>query len=397
MDRGSEKAQILRDDLLFAQGPLHRLKQLDPRSLPPPPVLSGGLPIGDGVVGVKAPEVIDPQHIVDLTLIGDAAHPPGKVVSLHVVPVKEGVAPQLAVGGEAVGGTARHLGGPPVLVQLELLRVGPHVHAVGGDIDGQVPDDPDAFPIGVFLECLPLAEKEVLHPTPEGQIGGQGPAHPVECHPVPVLNGRFPVGPGFSAVGLLHSHKEGVVLQPEGIFLAEGPVIRGRCGQQRLAGLPQHRIAVLIQFAVIHPLGVAPPVQSLIVRPVQQAVGRQVVQINEVGVTGKGGKALIGGISIAGGTDGQDLPQGLARRLEEIHEPPGTGAHGAHAVGGWQRSEVHQDAAGPHSFTSFPSRSPLPKRYRGSIHGRASLRPESGGSADPRSAPPAAGHPGGRW
>ena len=114
--------------------------------------------------------LVDAQHVVDLALVGDAALPPGVAVMLHKIPVKEGVAPELAAGGEPVGRTARHLGGQQVFVQLELLGVGPYVHAVAGDVDGQIPDDGHPPGVGVLPEGEPLAEEEVLNRLPEVDV-----------------------------------------------------------------------------------------------------------------------------------------------------------------------------------------------------------------------------------
>ena len=68
----------------------------------------------------------------------------------------------LALVGEGVGGHPGHPGGGHALLELEQLRPGPHLGAVGGDVDGQIPDDGDALPVGVGLHRRPLAEEEQL-------------------------------------------------------------------------------------------------------------------------------------------------------------------------------------------------------------------------------------------
>ena len=151
MHRGGEKAQILGDDILFAQRLVHRLEEADARAGLPAAVFGGGVPIGDGVVGVEASEVVDAKCIADLELPGDPLEPPGVAVLLHPLPVKKGVAPQLTIGREAVGGTAGHLGGPAVFVQLKLVWIGPHVCAVQSHIDGQIADDGDVLLVDILL------------------------------------------------------------------------------------------------------------------------------------------------------------------------------------------------------------------------------------------------------
>ena len=109
-------AQILRDNRLAADFFLHRPEQPHARSFSPAPYPGVRPAIGNRIVGIKAPEMIDPQHIIDMTEIPDPFGPPGIAVPVHEVPVKKRVAPELAVGGKAVGRTAGHLTRHPVFI-----------------------------------------------------------------------------------------------------------------------------------------------------------------------------------------------------------------------------------------------------------------------------------------
>ena len=56
------------------------------------PAVAGGLvPVGDGVIGVEPPEVVDAQGVVELELEGDAPQPPGVALLLHLLPVEQRV------------------------------------------------------------------------------------------------------------------------------------------------------------------------------------------------------------------------------------------------------------------------------------------------------------------
>ena len=260
---GGQKAQILSNDVLFTQGFIHRLEEGDARSGLPHAVAGGGLPIGDGVVGVEPPEVVDAQGVADLELPGDPLQPPAVVVLHHLFPVEQGVAPQLAVLREAVGGTARHFGGLSVLVQLKLVRVGPHVRAVQGHIDGQIADDGDTFFVDIFLQAPPLAEKEMLHPLPKVDLSRQFLFHLFQSGGLPQTQLLRPLQPRGSAEFVFQRHKQGIVLQP----------VRPPEGAPHLEFIPprqpgdrqtKHLKAVLIEDCVIHLRRVAPPVQRLI-------------------------------------------------------------------------------------------------------------------------------------
>ena len=400
--RRGEEAQVLGDDLPAAQPLLRRPEEVHPRPGLPVAVPGGGLPGGDGVVGLEAPEVVQAQDVIDPELEGQPAQPPGVALLFHPRPVKQGVAPQLPVGGEAVGGTAGHLGGPPLFVQLELLRTGPHVGAVPRRVDGQVSDDGDPPPVGPLLQGPPLGEEQVLHPLPEAHLPGQLPASrlqgvgPAQAQlPGPVLPGGPPELP-------LQGHEQGIVLQPVGRLPAEAVQRRPLPGLQPPAGQAEHRIPVLIQLPIVHSGRVVSPVQTGVLLPLQQPPAGQVVQVDEIGVAREGGEGLVGGVSVAGGPYGQDLPAGLPRRRQKVHKVPGRRPHCADAMGGGQAGKGHQNPRSSHinylasrSVSGRP-RSPPPGGGRG-----PSRKPEGRpGPCAPEGAPPPAGPSGrcpGRW
>ena len=212
--RGGKEAQILGDDVLFAQSLVHDFEKINARPGAPAAVFGGVVPKGNGIVGVEAPEMVDAQSVANLELPGDPLEPPGVAVLLHLLPVEQRVAPQLAVGGETVRWAAGHLGGPAVLVQLELFRVGPHVGAVQGHIDGQVANNGDAFLIDILLQAPPLAEKEMLHPLPEVDLSGQLFFHLLQSGRLTQTQLLRPIQPGGPAVLVFQGHEQGVVLQP---------------------------------------------------------------------------------------------------------------------------------------------------------------------------------------
>ena len=150
---------------------------------------------------------------------------------------------------------------------------------------------------------------------------------------------------------ILQGHEQGVIVQP-GRGLAEHFVLTGRIGQQTAGRLFQHRVPGDVHQAIIHALRVAAPVQALVFVRLQQPVRRQIVQVDEIGVAGKGGEGLVGGVAVAGGTDGQDLPVGLSRRRQTVREVPGGRAQRAESVRGGQRGDRHQDSRCSHVVKS---------------------------------------------
>ena len=258
--RLSLEAQVLGDDVLPAQLFIDGLEEIQAGAGAPASVPGGFVAVGDGVIGVEAPEMVDAQRVVDGELEGDAAQPPLVAVLLHPLPVKEGVAPQLAVLGKAVGGTAGHLGGDAVPVQLELVRVGPHVGAVAGHVDGKVADDAHALAVGVGLEGAPLPEEQELHRLPEFHLPDQLLLCRGEGGGTAQADILGPGEPGGPAVLVFQGHEQRVAVQPLRAVAKRLIPVRGR-GQQPLHRLFQHRVAGLVHQAVVYVFRVVPPVQ----------------------------------------------------------------------------------------------------------------------------------------
>ena len=160
--------------------------------------------------------------------------------------------------------------------------------------------------MGVLPQVAPLAEEQILQKGPEVHLVPVclvAPRHrlgPVE--PDVLLR---PLGPGSHAEVLLHGHKQGVVRQPGPVLLPEGVQLRRHLLPAPGKGLPQQGEALGEDGAVVHPLRVVAPVDVGKVRLGQKAVLHQQIQVDEIGVARKGGKALVGAVAVAGGAQGQ--------------------------------------------------------------------------------------------
>ena len=153
------KAQVLRNDLVPAQALLRPAEQLHPGTFFPVAFRGALCPVRDGEILVKAPEMVDTGNVVHLVAVPQPGQPPVIAGLAVVLPAVQGIAPQLAVGREPVGRTARHRHRDIILVQLEQLGVGPGVGAVHGHINGNIADDFDPVLIGIGLQRPPLLEE----------------------------------------------------------------------------------------------------------------------------------------------------------------------------------------------------------------------------------------------
>ena len=183
-------------------------------------------------VGREAAEVVEPHHIEQRHVALHAPDPPGVVLRAVYVPVIHRIAPELTGGRIVVGRHARDQLGAAVGLELEQRRVRPHIRGVCGNVDRDIPDDLDAFFIGVGMQRVPLLEKDILQEDAEVDL-------------VPQLGGRL-FKRGRLAVAhrlvrpkidrhivvffLFKRHKQRIIRQPGGIFLTE----RGDPGAQRV-------------------------------------------------------------------------------------------------------------------------------------------------------------------
>ena len=363
-DRVEHLAQILGHDGQAAQGVVQCAEQLHARALLPAPVAGRRLPCRDGPVGVKATEVVDAQDVIDGQRVADAQDPPRIAGAAVVVPVVERVAPQLAVGGKVVRRAACNAAGLALSVCLKQLTARPGVSGVGGDINGNIAHDGDALLLGVGVQGAPLAVKLILQERPELDLPGVFGLEFSQRLRLTHAQGAGPLLPVHHAVGLLDGHVQAVVGQPVAAQKLEavpvvgvGRLVAGHRAlfQEVRVGFAQHSEALFVEGAVVHMSRVAAPVDSSVVLFGQQAVGGQQVQINKVGVAREGGAALVRAVGVAGGADGQNLPDGLPGLGQKVHKVMGRLAHAADAIPAGQTRDRHQNAAAAFEFHSvFP-------------------------------------------
>ena len=141
-------------------------------------------------------------------------------------------------------------------------------------------------------------------------------------------------------------HEQGIVREPALICLHEGGHGLTIPLPAALKGLAQQVEALFIDAAVVHMAGVTAPLAPAALGLGQQTVGDEQLGVNVVGVTGVGGEALIGRISVAGRAKRQHLPVALTRRVEEIRKIVCRLPQRANPVGGGQGGDGHQNTTG---------------------------------------------------
>ena len=351
-------AQILGDDIATAQRLLHGVDKVPVGAFFPVTARSRGASGRDGIVALKAPEVVDAHHIIDGGGVLHALLPPVKASGLVGRPVVQRVAPQLAVCRKGIRRTAGYMGQVHLSIGLEQLRVSPQVAGIRADVDGDITHQQDTLAVGIGFQCVPLGIEEELHCLVVADLVSQ----PCFCGGndlrLPAAQGVRPVGKACLPLLCLYGHEQGVVLQPEALCCAEGFVSRGGGSQQPVGGLFQQHRALVVQRTVVngaHRLRGGDLFSS------QITICRQQTEINKVGVSGKGGKALVGAVAIAGRADGQDLPISLLCLGQKINECGRFTAQRTDAKRPRQTEHRHQNAACTHNVHLL---SPLQHRPR---------------------------------
>ena len=358
---GEQLAQVLGDDGQLAQRSLQGLKEVHAGAVFPLAGLGGGTVGRDGPVGIEAPEVVDAQQVVDAQGMAHPLDPPCISSLFMIRPVIQRVAPQLTVGGEIIRRAACHTGKTALGIQLEQLAAHPGIHRVGRDIDGDIAQDLHTLVVGILLHSLPLGAELVLYKLPEADLflvfGSKGGQRSL----VPQAVGALPLHPVLHAVGHFQSHVQGIILQPCLVAQGEGIVVIREviaAAVQALAGLSpgriggaQHLVAAGVQGAVVHLLRVIAPGLCLELGCREQAFFLQGIKVDEVGVARKGGAALIGAVAVAGGAQGQQLPDLLPGIGQKIHKFECFLAKAANSIRAGQAGHRHQDSTFTHGFT----------------------------------------------
>ena len=225
-------SQVFRDDGQTGDLFFNRAKEIESRAVLPPAGPGVRAVRRDRIVLVKTAEVVDPDDVKEAAAPPHAADPPGKAGLPVMVPVIQGISPELADRGKAVRRNSCDRLTGAVLTQLEELRIGPDLRAVRRDIDGYISDDGDPLQVGVGLERSPLHFKAVLQEGLKFDLIPEPVPRRFKRCGLPHAQGLFPFQKSRAAVLFFQCHKKGIIRQPGCVFFAErrkrNPVRRRR-------------------------------------------------------------------------------------------------------------------------------------------------------------------------
>ena len=200
------------------------------------------------------------------------------------------------------------------------MRFRPHVSTVHRHVDWDIADDFYSLAVDVIAQFVPLFEEQVLDVGEEIDVFPVFFAAACQSFPAAVPDVLRPFGPGAHAVMLLAGHEQCVVRKPFFILPDEGIDRFTVTRKAPFRRQPQHVETVLVDLPVVDVAGLASPFAVLHLFGLQQTVFDQHVRIDQVRIAGKGGKALIRRIAVAGRAEREDLPETLSGLHQKVRE-----------------------------------------------------------------------------
>src|SRR5262249_49611502 len=152
----------------------------------------------DGPSAGEAQEMIDANGIEQLEHPREPPQPPGKPRLFVSGPIILGMAPHLSLPIEAIGWITRDPSGLTASIQLQELALAPNVGTVVSDKDGQVADQSEPAPVGVFAQRSPLAIKLELNEAMAGHFVSQSLPSRGQSPRLALPDPLLPFGPGFA-------------------------------------------------------------------------------------------------------------------------------------------------------------------------------------------------------
>ena len=229
-------------------------------------------------VGREAAEVVEPHHIEQRHVALHAPDPPGVVLRAVYVPVIHRIAPELTGGRIVVGRHARDQLGAAVGLELEQRRVRPHIRGVCGNVDRDIPDDLDAFFIGVGMQRVPLLEKTYcrkMRKSISSRSSAAAFSSAAGLRSRTALSGQK-IDRHIVVFFLFKRHKQRIIRQPGGIFLTE----RGDLGAQRV-------VNAAVRLAEQRPAGIRELFEIRLVRRRLEVAGPDSAGVNRPSSTSR--------------------------------------------------------------------------------------------------------------
>ena len=278
--------------------------------------------------------MVDPHHVVQFKDLRHSFCPPGISRLFVILPAVDRISPQLPGRRERVRRDSRDNSGISLFVKLEQFRMAPGVRAVEGNIDRDIPDDPDPFFMRVFLELLPLLFEQELKELVKADLLIQFAPVTVHCQLIPKADVFRPHGKHVSVKIFLYSAEKRVICKPGFIIPFEAvesfsflvisgvrPLFRRSEAVRAVrVCLAKQRVAVSVDLLIVHCPRLFAKVKLFSGASVYISGLDQRLRIYKIRISRESRERLIGRLSVSGLPQRKDLRVSLARLRQKIHE-----------------------------------------------------------------------------
>ena len=246
---------------------------------------------------------------------------------------------------------------PPLRVQLKKLRLRPDVGRVCRGIKRHVANQLHTLLPAMRAQRVPLPVKQILQAGKKRRVLRQLPAGLLQrrglSHTQRLVR---PCEPGTHAEPPLQSHEQRIIRKPVPLLVLKAFNLCPPGLQAGGAGLLQHGKAAAVELSVIHQCRIVPPVDRLQRASLKQPLLCQQLQVDQIGVSGKAGKALIRRVSTARRPHRKHLPEPLPGLRQKIGKGMALTAQRANAIRRRQRRDMHQEPGGTFYHKHLPKK-----------------------------------------
>ena len=264
--------------------------------------------------------MVNSDYIIHLKASFQSLHPPLEAGLPMILPVVKRIPPKLSRRGKRVGRTARHRSRITAFIKLEQLRIRPCIGAVKRHIDRNIADELYLPVIRIAFQLFPLNAEQILLELIELDLLRKLLAVFRKCLGFTSLNIFIPFYPADIVEGYLDCHIQRIVIEPVGIVLDKHAERRFLRNLAVLPCLAQELEAALIDLSIIYILCIVTEVIAVALLLCQIAALYEIIGINEIGISRKGRKGLVGRVSVARRPQRENLPVTLSRLRQSVNK-----------------------------------------------------------------------------
>ena len=288
-----KEAKILCDHIQLSKILFKRTEQIHSRSLFPVTELGSFISVRNGIILIKASEMVNPYHIIKLHTICHSACPPCIACFLVIFPIIKRISPELPCSGKSIRRASGNADRNIFLIKLEQFRLCPGVRTVKRNVDRDVSDHLHSLIICISFQCCPLFKKAELLETVKSHFFCKLLSFFSQCSFFSVFEFRRPFDPADSIQAVLDCHIQAVIFQPGSIFFYKLPVLLICLTVIIFKGFSQKPKSGIINLLIIHIALVCTPVTVLAITFIQISLFYKSFQINKIRISRKGRKRLV--------------------------------------------------------------------------------------------------------